>query len=96
MWPERLGDPDPEVRREAARVLGGLGPAATAEASSLVRLPHDAEPSVRVQAAYALGMLGPAARDTVPELRRLLQDPHHRVRWQAGVAIRQVEGDVPE
>jgi HEAT repeat protein len=93
---EALGDPDPEVRREAARVLGGLGPAATAEASSLVRLLHDAEPSVRVQAAYALGMLGPAARDTVPELRRLLQDPHHRVRWQAGVAIRQVEGDVPE
>jgi len=64
---------DPEVRRDAAATLSGLGsPAAVRALQAAVS--RDPEPSVRVAAAAALGSMGFQARAVVPDLIRALQD----------------------
>src|SRR5699024_644484 len=55
---ERLDDPDPDVRRQFAHVLGKLrDPSAV---PTLVRLLSDADPGVAAKAAQSLGAVGGA------------------------------------
>ena len=78
---ERLADPDPEVRRQAAALLGGLGGEAIGTAPLLLERLADSAPGVALEAASSLVRIGveqePAARlfvrlmqSTVPATRR--------------------------
>ena len=68
-----LRDCDPQVRCDAARALGDMGPAARqavdALAEALWRQPH----RLRLEAARALGRIGPAAKSALPDIRELLK-----------------------
>ena len=68
------------MRRAAAEVLGGLGPAAKDAVPDLVKLLDDPDEGVRWAAASALGGIGPAAKDAAPDLVKLLKDPDEGVR----------------
>ena len=70
---EALGNPDPEVREQAARALSLIGPKATAAVPELIKLLDDDAEPVRRQAARALGQIGPAAKSAVPALIRRLE-----------------------
>jgi len=85
----RLQDPDPYVRREAARALGRMGEAAATPevvGALIQRLREDEDWVVRMNAAEALGMMGPAAA-TLEVLgalaQRLREDEDWRVRYEA-------------
>jgi HEAT repeat protein len=80
----RLGDPDPEVRAWAVRVLGGLG--GDVHAASVTERLDDEEPEVRAAAAVALGRLGhwPSS----PAVAERLSDPDWTVRRNAALALR--------
>ena len=64
-WVAALDDADPAVRRQAARLLGQLGPAAKDAVGNLAKSLKDEDPSVRAEAARALGQIGPGARPAV-------------------------------
>lgn len=74
---------DSEIRWNAARTLGKIGPAAKEAAPKLVEAMKDPEPLVREHAAEALGDIGPEAKETIPELVKALQDADARVRRDA-------------
>jgi HEAT repeat protein/lysophospholipase L1-like esterase len=80
-----LGDPRAPGREEAARVIGGLGPAATPAVPALMAALADPAASVRGRAAWALGQIGPSAKDAVPALVRAFADPE--IRWWAVDAL---------
>ncbi len=82
----RLGHPDPEVRVAAARALGRLRAAASADAL-LAALADDAWP-VRAQSAWALGRLGDE-RAVMPLTARLA-DRAWWVRRHAAYALAQL------
>lgn len=70
-----LSDPDPQVRKEAARAAGNLGELTTL--GPLSNLLADPESVVRAAAAAALGQVGASAPDQVDlePLRAHLHDP---------------------
>ena len=73
---ERLDDPDPNVREEAARALGRLRPRGEVEPEvleALVRHLRDQASKIRSEAALALGDLGDAK--AIPALVECLSDP---------------------
>lgn len=70
---EALHHPDPEIRRNATRVLARIGPEAILAVPELRRLLGDSNEAVRQAAARALGQIGPGAASAVPELIELLQ-----------------------
>lgn len=63
-----LTDADPEVRRQAARALGQMGPEAEPAVPELTQALSDKEATVRLAAAQALGRIGPAAAPAIPAL----------------------------
>jgi HEAT repeat protein len=71
----QLHDTTPEIRRHAAYVLGGLGPAAKGAIPGLVKLLKDPRLDLQQVAAKALVRLGPVAKDTIPDLVKILKDP---------------------
>jgi|GEM_PF-2911901 len=66
---------DPQVRREATRVLMRMGPDAKAAAPELTQLLDDEDELVRKYAAKALGNIGPDAAVAVPALMLDLLQP---------------------
>lgn len=72
---EALADDKPQVRRQAARALGKMGPDAEAAVSDLTKALNDADPTVREAAAQALGKIGPAAAPAIPDLIKALEEP---------------------
>ena len=70
-----LRDPDPEMRRRVAEVLGRIGPDAAVSVPHLVTLLEDSDSQVRRAAARSLGQIGPNAPSAVRALMRLLEDP---------------------
>jgi putative heme-binding domain-containing protein len=77
------GDPDPGVRRQAARQLGMRR---VAEAAGLLEeLLADADPSVRLQAAVALGRIG--APSAAPRLAARLGDEDACARFSVFTAL---------
>jgi HEAT repeat protein len=87
---EVLNDPDPRVRREAARALTEAGPLAATAAERLAHLAGgDVDRDVRLQAVLALGNTGPAAAEVaVPALVGVLRnDSRDGIRGNAGWAL---------
>ena len=77
-----LSDPklDSELRWNAARTLGKMGPAGEPAISVLVEHLKDETATVREHSAEALGDIGPGAAESVPALIAVLNDPAFRVR----------------
>ncbi len=84
---ERLHDPDPEVREEAARALGRIGAAEAID--PLVQRLRDPESTIRPEAAQALGQIGDAR--AVPALREGLADPLPEVRDACARALDRID-----
>jgi HEAT repeat protein len=94
---KKLGDPDNEVRRSAAKDLGALGKDARPAIKALIaRLARDKDLYVRRYSAEALGAIGPDAREAVPALRKALNDEKKQVAEAAVVALGKMgPGGVP-
>ncbi len=84
---ERLDDPDPSVREEAARTLGRLGDAG--DVSILADRLNDPLSTVRVAAAQALGEIGHSA--AVPSLLDGLADASEEIREACAAALGRVD-----
>lgn len=87
-----LGDQslDTEIRWNAARTIGKIGPAAVSAVPALVACLKDEAATVREHSAEALGDLGPPAGDGVPGLVAVLDDPAPRVRRDAVRSLGQI------
>ena len=72
---QALNHRDPQVRREATRVLMRMGPDAKSAAPELTQLLDDEDELVRKYAAKALGNIGPEAAVAVPALMLDLLQP---------------------
>ena len=70
-----VADPDPEVRLEAVKALGRLGPVARPAVPSLVKGMRDRVAYVRRGAAAVLGSVGPATPEGLAALINGLVDP---------------------
>jgi HEAT repeat protein len=90
----QLGDPDSDVRRAAADVLGDYGPKSAAAVPALIRGLADRDVGVRRAVARTLGRIGPPARAALPALNDLMCDTDSRVRRAAEAgqaAIRDID-----
>lgn len=85
-----LDDSDPQVRCNAARVLGMLGSKARTSIPELVQLLQDREPAVVITAAAALGEMGGVADAALPALNKLADHKSEAVRMTADEAIRKI------
>lgn len=87
-WMEQLGDPDPAVRRQAARSLAALE--AKEAVPGLITALKDKDQGVRADAAEALWSIGPPAKDAVPDLIAALKDRSPDVRYNAAGALGEI------
>jgi HEAT repeat protein len=74
---ETLGDPDQEVRAQAAQALARMGNKAAPAVDALVRALDDPSEEVRRGAARALGQIGSEAEEAVPALIKAIKDPRN-------------------
>lgn len=72
-----------EVRWNAARTSGKIGPAALSAVPDLIDAMTDKEPTIREHSAEAIGDIGPVAAEGVPALIKVLTDDDPRVRRDA-------------
>ena len=82
-WLPKLQDPDIQVRRDAASVLGALGPVAKPAVPALVAALHDHDLLVRERATRALGSIGIPIDAVMRGLIQSLHDPEWTVRYAA-------------
>ena len=76
------------VRRDAAKAIGNIGPAAGAGVvGPLVELLNDRSHPVREEAAIALGKLGMLAKSAVPALERTIANQQLGVRVEAAKSL---------
>ena len=78
-----LRSKQPEVRRKACVVLGGLGAVAKPAVPSLITMLDDTDELVRERAVGALGMIGIPQTEVVAALTKALKDPASTVRYRA-------------
>ena len=83
----RLEDEKKDVRREAARALGGLGNASETVIEALLLRLQDGDNFVRRMAARALGKLGNASEAVINSLLLRLEDGDNSVRARALEAL---------
>lgn len=79
-WLPKLHDQDPQVRREAASVLGAIGPVAKPATPSLLATLHDPNVNVRGHVVRALGAIGLPTDKVIQGLLAALRDPDWTVR----------------
>jgi len=92
-WVGALRDPDPRVRKKAARKLGNVGPSDPAALPALVGALKDADPGVRRESVLALLKFGPAGGEAGPALEEAGQkDPDPTVRAYAVRALEKLRG----
>jgi HEAT repeat protein len=91
-----LGDPNPEVRREALFALASMGPEAAPALAAITQALDDPEMRVRAIAAYALGRIGEGAHGAIPKLRTELQSSDPVVRVAAAWALVHVSPDASQ
>jgi HEAT repeat protein len=92
-----LKDRDPEVREEAAEMLGNfngvskplgnLNRRTQKRVVALMEALKDPEWRIRSAAAYALLTIGKEGKEAVPSLILALKDPHRSVRWGACLTL---------
>jgi HEAT repeat protein len=88
---------DPELRQQAARCLGQIGPAAATQGvPALSRALKDPEAMVREAAADALSKFGGQAKSAVPSLLAVLADRETTVRRAALSALAQIGPEARE
>lgn len=82
-------DANNEVRTEAIRTLGGIGPAAAKALPALAKVAAsaDADKAVRVAAFAAIGQIGQDGATAVPALLAALKDPDDAVQRAAAEAL---------
>jgi HEAT repeat protein len=78
-----LDETNVQTRREAAMVLGSLGPVAAPAVPALIHALKDRDDMVRDRAVRALGEIGVPAADVIPALSNALRDPMSHVRYAA-------------
>ena len=83
----QLKSPDSDVRRAAAKELGGLGSEAAPAATALAAALKDKDRFVRRNAAEALGAIGPDAKSAVPKLSLAVNDSTKEVQLAAVEAL---------
>ena len=71
----------------AAKMLGEIGPDASAAVPRLIKMLRSRDPASRAMAAQALSKMGPAAARAVPALTELLDDDEMDVRHRATNAL---------
>jgi HEAT repeat protein len=87
-----LGDEDPEVTIEAAKLLGDMGRAAGAVGPELVAMLDSPDPAVQLATIDAIADLHKFVADQAePSLRTLLDDPDIRVAFDAAGALRTMD-----
>lgn len=91
-----LGDPNPEVRREALFALASMGPEAAPALAAITKALDDPEMPVRAIAAYALGSIGEGAKGAIPKLRTELQSSDPVVRVAAAWALVHITSNVSQ
>ena len=91
-----LGDPNPEVRREALFALASMGADAAPALAAITQALDDPEMRVRAIAAYALGSIGEGAQGAIPKLRTELQSSDPVVRVAAAWALVHISSDVKQ
>lgn len=69
-----------DVRWNAARTIGKIGPAAVSAVPTLIDMLDDPEETVREHSSEALGDIGPTAAHAIPHMLPLLQESHPRIR----------------
>lgn len=92
---KKLRDEDFNVRMEAARELGRMGPSAEPAVPYLVEALKDNAVKVRIWAALALGEIGPDAKEAIPELKKATTREYNEwkdAREAAKQALEKVEG----
>ena len=83
-----LGDSaHPQMRQQAAYVLGLFGTNAASAVPALARALSDTDGGVRAASAEALGRVGPDAGLAMPELERVSRDPEPGVRLKTVEAV---------
>src|SRR5262249_10564766 len=75
LLPAVRGGGDGALGRDAARVLGQMGPAARPAVPALVEALRDADNATGVLVAEVLGRIGPGAAAAVPALAEALREP---------------------
>jgi len=83
----QLGDKDPDIRKNAAWALRGMGPKAKAAVPALCEMSKDGNVELRRFAVGALATIGPAASGAVPALIERLQDSDGKIRVYASWAL---------
>jgi len=86
-WLPKLQDPDPQVRRDAAGVLGALGPVAKPAVHSLLGISNDPNTIVRDRVVRALAAIALPPDLVMRGLLQALQDPEWTVRYAAVTAF---------
>jgi HEAT repeat protein len=90
-WVQALNDPDPAVRKNAARKLGNVGAADPAALPALTAALNDPDAGVRAEVILALVKFGPEAKDAVPRLTQIQRgDANARVRDYASKALARI------
>jgi hypothetical protein len=87
---EALKSTDINIRREAARALGEIGPEAKDAVPELVEALGDED--VDLIAVWTLGQIGPAARAAVPAIRQWLKKIDS---WSGCRCSRNARGQLP-
>jgi HEAT repeat protein len=83
-----LGDPNGDMRWQAARALGRIGPKARSCTPSLLGALEDANSDVRMAAVRALPRLGVGRDQVLPALEKLCSDPSPEVRSEAARVLK--------
>ncbi len=79
---------EPQIRDNAARLLGNFGPAAV---EPLIRTVRRKDGDTQRAAVEALRMQGPAALTALPVLRPLLKHDDMNLRFSAALAVRSID-----
>ena len=90
---EQLRSTDADARRDAARSLGALGPAAASAVESLEAVVDDESPAVRQAVCRALGEIGESSPSTTAALQGALTDRELSVRLASAFALLRLAPD---
>jgi HEAT repeat protein len=85
---KNLDDRDAQIRHQAVKSLGDMGPKAKEAVPALIKTFGD--PELRTYAFRALGAIGREAKETVPALIKTLAGPDANVRQGAARALGQI------
>ena len=90
-WVETLKSADGALRKQAAHILGNVGPNDPAVVPALIEALADAEAAVRIEAVIGLMKIGPAAKDAIPALEEARNDKDPKMRNYVVKALERIQ-----